>query len=84
MFVTTKIPLPNASFINLVLKYLENLNRNKLIKTDYKHDNNEEYDHRHICIGQKSYNSYILNTLYLMPMKNIGMLQWDVQILLNT
>ena len=37
-----------------------------------------------IFIGQKSYNSYILNTLYLMPIKNIGMLPWDVQIWLNT
>ena len=84
MYVTTKILLPNARFNNLVLKYLENLNRNKLIKIHYKHDNNEEYDHRCICVGQKSYNSYILNTLYLMPIKNIGMLPLNVQIWLNT
>lgn len=31
-------------------------------------------------IGQKSYRSYILNTLYLMRIKNIGMLPRDVQI----
>jgi hypothetical protein len=44
----------------------------------------KEYDHRHICVGQKSYYSYILNTLYFMPIKNIGMLPLDVQIWLNT
>jgi hypothetical protein len=46
LYVTTKIPLPNTYVIILVLKYLENLNRNKLIKMHYKHDSNEEYDHR--------------------------------------
>jgi hypothetical protein len=84
LYVTTKILLHNAHFNNLVLKYLENLNRNKLIKIHYKHDNNEEYDHRRICIGWKTYNSYILNTLYLMPVKNIGMLTRDLQIWSNT
>jgi hypothetical protein len=77
LYVTTKIPLPNAHVIILVLKYLENLNRNKLIKMHYKHDNNEEYDHRNPTIHN-------LWTLYLMPMHNIGMLTLDVQIWLNT